>query len=55
MTQYSIEQVQTQLNDILQAFEHGEAIEITRKGQQVATLIIRRGVQTSKKRKIRLW
>jgi prevent-host-death family protein len=39
MTQYSIEQVQTQLNDIIQAVEHGEAIEITRQGQQVAILL----------------
>jgi cellobiose PTS system EIIB component len=39
MTQYSIEQVQTQFHDIIQAVEHGEAIEITRQGQQVAMLI----------------
>ena len=39
MTQYSIEQVQTQLNDIIQTVEHGEAVEITRQGQQVAILL----------------
>ena len=39
MTQYSIEQAQTQLNDIIQTVEHGEAVEITRQGQQVAILL----------------
>jgi cellobiose PTS system EIIB component len=39
MTQYSIEQVQTQLNEIIQAVEDGEAIEITRQGAQVAILL----------------
>jgi cellobiose PTS system EIIB component len=39
MTQYSIEQVQTQLNEIIQAVEQGEAIEITRQGTQVAILL----------------
>jgi cellobiose PTS system EIIB component len=39
MTQYSIEQVQTQLNDIIHAVEHGEVVEITCQGQRVAIFL----------------
>jgi cellobiose PTS system EIIB component len=51
MTQYSIEQVQTQLNEIIQAVEDGEAIEITRQGAQVAILLSPDEYTYSKKEK----
>jgi cellobiose PTS system EIIB component len=51
MTQYSIEQVQTQLNEIIQAVEDGEAIEITRQGTQVAILLSPDEYNYSKKEK----
>jgi cellobiose PTS system EIIB component len=51
MTQYSIEQVQTQLNEIIQAVEDGEAIEITRQGAQVAILLSPDEYNYSKKEK----
>jgi cellobiose PTS system EIIB component len=51
MIQYSIEEVQAQLSDIVQTVEHGEAIEITRKGQQVAILLSIEEYKSLKKEK----
>ena len=39
MTQYSIDQVQSQLNDLIQVVEQGEPVEITRQGKRVAILL----------------
>ncbi|MCY7285986.1 MAG: prevent-host-death family protein [Cyanobacteria bacterium CAN_BIN43] len=39
MTQYSIEQVQTQLDGMIQAVEQGEVAEIMRQVEQVAVLL----------------
>jgi len=39
MTQYSIDQVQSQLNQLIQGVEQGEPVEITRQGKRVAILL----------------
>ena len=39
MTQYSIDQVQSKLNDLIQVVEQGEPVEITRQGKRVAILL----------------
>jgi cellobiose PTS system EIIB component len=39
MTQYSIQQIQNNLDEVLQTVEREKTVEITRQGQQVAMLV----------------